>query len=246
MSKHINIFPLTLSLFILDAIMNKMTLEDLLAINEAHPIMGISLTKQNATLLDLSKSNQSPHFLKIVDNNSLDSYIKSEIYNNQVDFGIGGYLEHRTVYQQFPHFENEGASRCIHLGVDVWSPAGSKLYAPFSSHVHSLKINDLPGDYGGTIILEHQIEKIIFYTLYGHLSHSSVTQLKKGDFIAKGHYFAKLGHEKENGGWPPHLHFQIIKDMQGYEGDYPGVVTCKNLPEMQLNCPDPNLILNYK
>ena len=219
-----------------------MILENLLAINKAHPIMGTPLSKHNSVLIDLSNSNQSPLFLNISDNNGLDSYIKSEILNHQAQFGIGGYLEHRTVYQQFSHFEVEGAPRCIHLGIDVWCGAGSKLYAPFNSYVHSLKINNLPGDYGGTIILEHQIEKITFYTLYGHLSHSSMNLLKAGDFIEKGCCFAQLGDEIENGGWPPHLHFQIIKDMQGLKGDYPGVVTLENLPKMQLNCPDPNLI----
>ena len=223
-----------------------MTLENLLAINKAHPIMGVSLTKENTIPLDLSQSNQSPHFLNITDNNGLDSYIKTEIHKHQVLFGIGGYLEHRTVYQQFSHFEVEGAPRCIHLGIDVWCVAGSKLYAPFNSYIHSLKINNLAGDYGGTIILEHQLENITFYTLYGHLSHSSVSHLKSGDFISEGKYFAELGNALENGGWPPHLHFQIIKDMQGYEGDYPGVVTLEDLPEMRINCPDPNLILDFE
>jgi hypothetical protein len=47
----------------------------------------------------------------------------------------------------------------------------------------------------------------------------------------------------ENGNWPSHLHFQIILDLQDWQGDYPGV--CK-YSERQLwldNCPDPDLIL---
>jgi len=49
-----------------------------------------------------------------------------------------------------------------------------------------------------------------------------------------------LGKPDENGGWPPHLHFQLIRDMQGFVGDYPGVCAKQDLTFYANNCPDPS------
>jgi hypothetical protein len=43
----------------------------------------------------------------------------------------------------------------------------------------------------------------------------------------------------ENGGWPPHLHFQLIRDIQHYHGDYPGVCAKRDVDFYACNCPDP-------
>ena len=47
----------------------------------------------------------------------------------------------------------------------------------------------------------------------------------------------------ENGGWPAHLHFQIIGDLMGFIGDFPGVAKQSEIEEWLERCPDPNLIL---
>jgi len=39
------------------------------------------------------------------------------------------------------------------------------------------------------------------------------------------------------------LHFQIIKDIKDYKGDYPGVCAAKDLKYYKNNCPNPNLLL---
>ena len=49
-----------------------------------------------------------------------------------------------------------------------------------------------------------------------------------------------------NGDYPPHLHFQIINDLQGNFGDYLGVCSANELDFYKENCPDPNLILKLK
>jgi murein DD-endopeptidase MepM/ murein hydrolase activator NlpD len=89
--------------------------------------------------------------------------------------------------------------------------------------VHSFAFNNAFGDYGATIILSHQLQDVSFYTLYGHLSLASIKNLQEGVHIQKGDVFAEFGIPQENGNWPPHLHFQLIKDLQGMKGDYPGV-----------------------
>jgi hypothetical protein len=71
----------------------------------------------------------------------------------------------------------------------------------------------------------------------------SIQNLKQGETVEKGQWIASLGEAEENGHWPPHLHFQIVIDMQGMKGDYPGVCKYSEREAYLANCPDPDLIL---
>ena len=79
--------------------------------------------------------------------------------------------------------------------------------------------------------------------LYGHLSLASIKNLREGETINKADVIGEFGTPQENGNWPPHLHFQIIKDLQGMKGDYPGVCKYSERETYMDNCPDTNLIL---
>jgi len=56
--------------------------------------------------------------------------------------------------------------------------------------------------------------------------------------------FAHFGEPAENGQWPPHLHFQLILDMESKKGDYPGVCSLPQRQKYLDNCPDPDALLN--
>jgi murein DD-endopeptidase MepM/ murein hydrolase activator NlpD len=112
--------------------------------------------------------------------------------------------------------------------------------------VHSLADNDNFGDYGPTVILEHDLEGIPFYTLYGHLARREVALLRPGMFIEPGVTFAEVGPPPENGDWPPHLHFQVISNMLGLKGDFPGVALPADQEKWEALCPNPNLILQSR
>jgi peptidoglycan LD-endopeptidase LytH len=131
----------------------------------------------------------------------------------------------------------------VHLGIDIFAPYGTDVFAPLASRVHSSRINDNPGDYGPTIILEHQAGADKFYSLYGHLSRDSLKGLKPGAAYMAGERIASLGTRNENGGWPPHLHFQIILDLKGMSGDYPGVCKRSEQAHWLSICPDPRPLL---
>lgn len=156
----------------------------------------------------------------------------------------GGYGEDRAIYTQ-PLFAPEGDEpRTIHLGVDVFAPAGAEVFTPLSARVHSFRINDNPSDYGPTIILEHApAPGLNFHTLYGHLSRDSLKGLKPGTAFMAGERIAELGTKRENGGWPPHLHFQIILDIRSNKGDYPGVCKRSERDHWLSICPDPARLL---
>lgn len=133
--------------------------------------------------------------------------------------------------------------RRLHLGVDIWGPAGTKVMAPLDGILHSFAFNNNDSDYGATIILTHNLDGTPFHTLYGHLSLNSLKNLYEGQKVTKGEVIAEFGMRFENGNWPPHLHFQLIADMQGWKGDYPGVCRFSERMQWLANCPDPNIIL---
>lgn len=158
----------------------------------------------------------------------------------------GGYLEPRKIYQPYQHFENTGAPvRNIHLGVDFWAPAGTHVLCPLDGAVHSWANRDFPGDYGGVILLEHDKQGAPLFSLYGHLSAASLQGLRPGLRFKAGQRLGQLGTFAENGGWYPHLHFQLIRDPQHWQGDYPGVCAAEDLAFYRNNCPDPLPFLNY-
>ena len=159
------------------------------------------------------------------------------------DFGIGGYGEIRPFYSTdaFTTIGNHGPQwRTVHLGVDVWTPAGTEVYAPIEGIIHSFQDNEGKCNYGPTIIVEHQTsEGLTFYTLYGHLSPDSLTDLQPGQKIKAGQKIARIGHSEHNGQWPPHLHFQIMLNMLNWNGDFPGAAFPEEANTWLSICPDP-------
>jgi murein DD-endopeptidase MepM/ murein hydrolase activator NlpD len=159
---------------------------------------------------------------------------------------VGGYGENRAFYAQSEVFQGEAGARSIHLGIDLWMPAGTPVFAPLAAQVHSFKDNAHFGDYGPTIILEHTLENQVFYTLYGHLSRESLQDLAEGQVIEKGQKIAEFGVPEVNGGWLPHLHFQLMTDLLGNRGDFIGVAHPQEQAYYLDICPNPNLILGIQ
>jgi hypothetical protein len=210
-----------------------------------HPVLGTQYQDQDFCVLDLSVSNPELAKVDLSDVQQLAEFIDEHIQKHHAKVAVGGYLEQRGIYQRSTYFKPTDplAERNIHLGLDLWLKAGTPVYAPLEGLLHSFHNNTNFGDYGPTLILEHQFEEVQFYTLYGHLSLESLVDKRVGQVIEKGTKIATLGTAEVNGTYPPHLHFQIIKDLQGYHGDYPGVCRLKDLEFYKNNCPDPNLVL---
>lgn len=206
-------------------------------------VVPFDATKDNLFPINLTASNTGLNTMLLNDVNSFSTYISQKITAANCKYGIGGYAEDRVVYKVFNQFTNQQQPRTIHLGIDVWGEVNTPIYAPLGGMVHSVAFNNNNGDYGATIVLQHQLETLQFHTLYGHLSLQSIANVTEGQYINRGNSIGYFGNTQENGGWPPHLHFQIIEDMELKEGDYPGVCA-KNEQEKYLNnCPNPDLIL---
>ncbi len=156
---------------------------------------------------------------------------------------IGGYGEDRAIYTS-PVFTGGGEPRTVHLGIDIFAPAGTDVFAPLPGRLHSFRDNANPLDYGPTIILEHVVaDGLVFYTLYGHLGRESLDGLTVGRALAAGECLAVLGDRDVNGGWPPHLHVQVVLDLMGNTGDFPGVCRRGERARWLDICPDPGPLL---
>ncbi|EAR12871.1 putative enzyme with aminotransferase class-III domain protein [Polaribacter irgensii 23-P] len=198
--------------------------------------------------IDISENNSAVLDFNIADSGAWEKYINSYLSLQNSQVAHGGYLEKRNLYDRSAYFKNvaEHNKRNIHLGIDLWCAANTKVLAVLTGEVHSYKNNKNHGDYGPTIILKHSIAEKTFYSLYGHLSEASIATIKVGDLFVQGSVLGFLGEASVNGDYAPHLHFQIIKDLADYFGDYPGVSASSDLEFYQQNCPDPNVLLKIR
>src|SRR5712664_2679489 len=161
--------------------------------------------------------------------------------------GVGRYDEPRLLYTS-PLFGASGNStderRTVHLGMDLFVEPGAALRSPLDGVIHVVANNSAPLDYGPVVILRHETSGgEEFFTLYGHLSKDSLVGLEVGQRVARGQTFARVGSAQENGGWTPHVHFQIVLDLLELGADFPGVARASQRSVWTSLSPDPNLIL---
>ncbi len=160
-------------------------------------------------------------------------------------YGLGLYGEKRAVYAG-PQFADRASAerRTIHLGIDVFAPAGTPVHAPLPGRVAYTVYNADPLDYGHTLILEHEAEGLKFWTLYGHLGGTLAGLARPGDRVARGQLIAHLGDWHENGGWSAHVHFQVMTTLlEQRSGNFFGVGH-ESLRDVWSDIsPDPDLVL---
>jgi peptidoglycan LD-endopeptidase LytH len=199
-------------------------------------IIPLCFTRRNRTLTEEIFSNTD----------RFCTYIRQLLRQSKARYGIGGYNELRNLYGRSNLFNAVAAEepRRLHLGTDIWGKAGEKVYAPMDGTIHSFAFNNHYGDYGATIILRHELAGLPFHTLYGHCSLADLDKLETGKPVKRGQLLASFGKPEENGYWPPHLHFQLVTDMDQYRGDYPGVCAASKKKGYLCNSPQPNYVLN--
>jgi peptidoglycan LD-endopeptidase LytH len=222
--------------------MRKEEFQRLLAGTAISPV--VPLDKGDGLLrMDLTATNSDLNAETFTSTELFSAWVEDLLHRKGARYGIGGYDEHRTIYARAERFDTGEEPRRLHLGIDIWGPAGTPVFAPLAGTVHSFAFNDIFGDYGATVILQHRIGDFTFHTLYGHLSLASLEGKQEGRNIESGELFATFGVPKENGYWPPHLHFQVIIDMGGRKGDYPGVCRFSEKEQWLANSPDPDVLL---
>lgn len=217
--------------------------------HSAAPVLGAPYDRAIPMVFDLSVGSAQFELDPEADAAAWQHAFDAALAASGATLGVGRWLEPRGVYST-PRFltdaEGPERGRTVHLGIDLFAPPGTPVRAPFDAVVETVADNAAPRDYGPTVVLRHEAEadRPEFRTLYGHLAQGVLHTLKPGDRVAAGVAFAALGEDRENGGWPPHLHFQVLADsLDRSDGDFPGVALPSEAAAWASLCPDPDLVL---
>jgi 4-aminobutyrate aminotransferase-like enzyme/Ser/Thr protein kinase RdoA (MazF antagonist) len=203
---------------------------------------------RDLTALDLSAASvQFPDAAGPFDVRAWTDAIVGAIRAAGARVAVGRYDEARAWYAGDPfRVETDDApeQRTVHLGIDLFAEAGTPVFAPFDGEVESLRDNAQPSDYGPTLILTHETgDGLRFHTLWGHLTRETLEGTRAGVRVRKGERIGAVGDATVNGGWPPHLHLQLIMDLLDRSGEFPGVARPRDRDVWLSLSPDPNLVL---
>lgn len=205
-----------------------------------HPVMQLS-TKYE--VLDLTTHHQW---------NSLKNDQSTHPNHSQ----IGKFNEVRSNLYEQPLFKQGESPRCVHMGIDLGGLVGTSVHSFDDGLIYDFgKLPEL-GDYGHTIIIEYIWQSTTplpcgslsinkddrYWALYGHLSAQSIKEINKKTQVKRGQIIGWLGSVTENGGWPPHLHFQLSR-LPPLTHDLPGAVTLNDRAQALDLYPDPREIL---
>lgn len=154
-------------------------------------------------------------------------------------YGVGRYDEKRRGMYTSALF---GGVRDIHVGIDLGAPVGEAVHAFWEGEVHRFAYNAAAGDYGYTLVTRHVFGETALYALHGHLAARSIEGRFEGQRVARGEVIAWVGDRHENGGWNPHVHFQLSL-VRPEVADLPGAVSDADREEALRRYPDPRLVL---
>ena len=157
----------------------------------------------------------------------------------ETEFSIGKYNEVRPNLYNTELFAGE---RNVHMGIDIGGPAGTPCMAFMHGEISHFGYNPAAGDYGNVVITKHEIGGALVWALYGHLDAASIEGKRIGQKIEAGEVIAWFGDFDENGGWEPHLHFQLSL-VEPETHDLPGVVASEDREKALRDYPDPRLVL---
>lgn len=207
------------------------------------PLLPQRYLQTPAYRFDFSRSNSGLAAIDMMHSESLQSYVASTLHEAGRTWGFGGYGEDRFFYQSSPLFKKGDEYRTVHLGIDIWLPPGTVIFSPLPATVVSVQDNAHFLDYGPTVILEHCLGDTRFFSLYGHQGRASVAHLRPGQKLYAGETLSAVGESSENGSWAPHLHLQLMNDLLGNSGDFPGVATPSEKDFYLRHCPNPEILL---
>jgi murein DD-endopeptidase MepM/ murein hydrolase activator NlpD len=164
---------------------------------------------------------------------------KSENNLESPSFGIGKYNEVRQNMYGSALF---AGSRNVHMGIDLSGYVDSPVNSFFDGEIYAFAYHASPDDYGYAVVIKYEIQSTVLYALYGHLGAKSQKLWDNKKKVKRGECIGYLGAPEENGGWPPHLHFQLAWEAP-VGADMPGVVSLEYRDDALAQYPDPRLVL---
>jgi 4-aminobutyrate aminotransferase-like enzyme/Ser/Thr protein kinase RdoA (MazF antagonist) len=176
-------------------------------------------------------------------------WLQQQMAEADATVAIGRYDEDRSCYDGEQFRTDAAETRSVHLGIDLFVDADTPLHAMLPGTVETVVDNDMPYDYGPTVITRHHTpDGVPFWVLYGHLSRRTLTTVSAGQAVEAGQVVAYIGDPTVNGGWAPHVHVQIITDLMahpdhGPDGNFEGAGEPGRMHLWRSIAPDANLLL---
>jgi len=209
---------------------------------DIHPLFGDFL-KGAPHVFDFSFNNPKTLEYNLTDFKQFNAMVFDELEASAHQWGIGRYLEERkSLLRAYPNIIEE--QRYYHLGLDIVVPYDTPMYAPLDAEIHKTGKETIVGNYGGYIILKHNVDGVVFYSLYGHLKTPHLVET--GDKIKVGQKFAHIGQESDSGGRFCHVHLQILTQAAIDDGytDW-GYVSPALLPKVETYFPSPYFLFKH-
>ena len=207
-----------------------------------YPLFGDFL-KGAPYIFDFSSNNPKTLEYTLFDFEQFNTMIFDELEASKHQWGIGKYLEERkTLLRAYPNIIEE--KRYYHLGLDIITPFNTPMFSPLDAEVYKTGKETTVGNYGGYIILKHDINGVVFYSFYGHLKTPHL--VSTGEKIKAGQEFAHIGEESDSGGWFCHVHLQILTQAAidaGYM-DW-GYISPELLPKVETYFPSSYFLFKY-
>lgn len=211
---------------------------------ECTPLVGTDFAKAPPRVLDLGIG--SPLLGADPEHGhgpALATAIAAELQRSGASVGIGRHDEARftaDAYRSIGVEQPVDELASVHLGMDVFVPAGTVVHAPLAGVVHAVAVR--AGQ--ACVVLHHApAGASAFFTLHGHLAADSVAALAKGQPVARGQALGAVAASAQNGGEPAHVHFQLALDLLDRGADFPHRVPAAERAAWAALSPDPNLIL---
>ncbi len=209
---------------------------------EIYPLFGDYL-EGKPYIFDFSSDNPKTLEYNTSDFNQFNQVIFGEMEKYSHKWGIGKYLEERkNILRDYPNIIEE--KRYYHLGLDIIVPFNTPMYVPLDAEVYKTGKETKVGNYGGYVMLKHDINGVVFYSFYGHLKTPHL--ISPGDEVKAGEEFARVGKESDSGGWFCHTHLQILTQTavdQGYT-DW-GYISSELIPRIEAYFPSPYFLFKY-
>ena len=209
---------------------------------DIYPLFGDFL-KGKPYIFDFSSNNPKTLEYPLTDFHQFNQMVFDELEASKQQWGIGRYLEERkSLLRSYPNIIEE--QRYYHLGLDIIVPYNTPMFAPLEAEVYKTAKETTLGNYGGYIILKHEMNGVVFYSLYGHLKTPHLVHV--GDKIKAGQKFAHIGEESDSGGWFCHVHLQVLTQeaMDAGYSDW-GYISPVLLPKVETYFPSPYFLFKY-
>lgn len=207
---------------------------------ELFPIFADKL-KGAGVFVSLADGSEVFEKIDINDQKALQAYADDLMSEANTNWAVSDFGENRKfMFSELGHLQMVEEGRFFHLGLDIWAPVGFELFAPLAGEIVVSEYEAGAGNYGGMVVVKHEVEKQTFYTVYGHLNKDKLPVL---GLIQKADRIGFLGEMDSNGGYFYHVHLQVLTEV-GFKKGFTnkGYATLEDFQKIEKYCLDPRFL----